>query len=249
MYMDCIGENRQITFAEILSSVNFWNPFTVGWADTYWLHSATLTSTENFQKVCHCEISLLSLLRGLKIMSMDLKDSCPPGDREMEAHSSHQAIVCISYKNHGYDNWDCWLTFKLGLLLRSSFRMLNSEIDPFYSGMTKEGSGVCSSSSCTTIRKTSRTQNLEVEEGEETESHVKILCSSAGLPDDLQETSHTWAIGLSCTLHWHIKATHRCRKALKNINTPNDYSCIGMFSLVCHKFLKDSKNHSTPWGT
>lgn len=35
---------------------------------------------------------------------MDLKDSCPPGDREMEAHSSHQATVCISYKNHGYDN-------------------------------------------------------------------------------------------------------------------------------------------------
>lgn len=97
------------------------------WSDTYWLHSATLISTKNFQKVWHCEISLLSLLRDLKNISMDLKDSCPPGDREIEAHSSYQATVYISYKNHGYDNWDSWLTFRLGWLLRSRFMMLNSK--------------------------------------------------------------------------------------------------------------------------
>lgn len=36
------------------------------WSDTYWLQSAALTSTENFQKAWHCEISLLCLLRDLK---------------------------------------------------------------------------------------------------------------------------------------------------------------------------------------
>lgn len=44
---------------------------------------------------------------------------------------------------------------------------------------------------------------------------MKILCSSAGSPDDLQGTSHTWSVGLSCTLHWDIKNCPPLQKGSK----------------------------------
>lgn len=52
---------------QLLESFYSWLGPRDSWSD--WLHSATLTSTENCQKVWHYEISVLSLFR-------DLKDYC-----------------------------------------------------------------------------------------------------------------------------------------------------------------------------